>query len=234
LAALLPLAAAAATTAAPRLDAGVAKALQQYLVRQAEANDLHNARFELSLLGGETPPPSLACRAPLTIDALDMRYTSRMRFRATCGDAGASWQYEFLVRAVASAEVVVASAPIAAKRPIAATDVQLEQRPLDKLSSATSRLEAVVGQSSRRPLQPGQIVMTQFLEAAVLVRRGQAVRISIRRGLVEVDSQGEALDAGGMGDVVRVRNTSSGKTIQARVAGTATVEPMDMFMPSTP
>lgn len=231
--ALLPLTVAAAPLPAPRLDAGVARALQQYLVQQAQASDLHNARFELSLLGGNAPP-STSCRTPPAIEALDMRYTSRMRFRATCADAGATWQYEFLVRAALSAEVVVAASSIPAKRPIGASDVQLEQRPLEKLSSATSKLEAVIGQSSRRPLRTGQVVLTPFLEAAVLVRRGQAVRISMRRGLVQVDSLGEALDAGSLGDMVRVRNTSSGKTIQARVAGNAAVEPMEMAMPSTP
>jgi flagella basal body P-ring formation protein FlgA len=39
---------------------------------------------------------------------------------------------------------------------------------------------------------------------------------------------GEALDAGGQGAVVRVRNAGSGQVVRMRVAGPGTVEPIDM------
>ncbi|MDF1484204.1 flagellar basal body P-ring formation chaperone FlgA [Ramlibacter sp. H39-3-26] len=232
LAAALPLACVAAQPQPPQaLPPAIAKALQQFLAGQAQARKLDNAAFELTLLGAAAPFED--CRSPLAVDGIDMRRMSRMRMAVACTDTGHAWRQELKVRADATADVVVAAGPIAARKAIAAADLDVASRSLDSLDDATSDIDAVAGKSSRRSLRAGQVVMARFLEASVLVKRGQAVRISVRRGGVEVDGSGEALDAGALGDVVRVRNASSGKTIQARVTGEAAVEPVDSSMPSS-
>jgi flagella basal body P-ring formation protein FlgA len=48
-----------------------------------------------------------------------------------------------------------------------------------------------------------------------------------RRDGIEVSVAGEALDAGGQGASVRVKNASSGQIVRMRVSGPGTVEPVD-------
>jgi flagella basal body P-ring formation protein FlgA len=47
-----------------------------------------------------------------------------------------------------------------------------------------------------------------------------------RREGIEVTTAGEALDAGGRGAMVRVRNAGSGQIVRMRVTGPGTVEPI--------
>jgi flagella basal body P-ring formation protein FlgA len=47
-----------------------------------------------------------------------------------------------------------------------------------------------------------------------------------RRDGIEVSTSGEALDAGGRGALVRVRNSGSGQVVRMRVTGAGTVEPV--------
>lgn len=65
------------------------------------------------------------------------------------------------------------------------------------------------------------------LSNPVLVKRGDAVTMIARVEGIEVSTAGEALDAGGEGTIVRVRNASSGQVVRMRVAGPGTVEPVD-------
>jgi flagella basal body P-ring formation protein FlgA len=77
-------------------------------------------------------------------------------------------------------------------------------------------------------LRPGDILRSGQLSSPVLVKRGDAVMMVARREGIEVSMTGEALDAGGKGAVVRVRNAGSGQVVRMRVAGPGTVEPIDM------
>ena len=66
------------------------------------------------------------------------------------------------------------------------------------------------------------------LSSPVLVKRGDAVTMVARRDGIEVSMAGEAMDAGGKGAVVRIRNAGSGQVVRMRVSGAGTVEPIDV------
>lgn len=225
------LAATALPVAAEPVDSRVAQAARQFLGEQAARAGLLNPVIETSVQAGNRPP--LSCRQPLSVEPVDTRYPGRMRFTAVCPGAE-GWRQEFVVRAEVTAEVLVAATALPSGRPIAASDLAIERRDIGSTPDALSDLPAVVGQSSRRSLRPGQIVQKQMLVAPVLVRRGDTVRIIARTGPVEVTTAGEALEAGHGDDAIRVRNIATGKVIRARVTASGTVETVDlpMSMPS--
>ena len=66
------------------------------------------------------------------------------------------------------------------------------------------------------------------LAAPTLIKRGSAVSIVARKEQVEVSMAGEALDPGALGQVIRVRNATSGTVIRARVVDAGVVEPADL------
>jgi flagella basal body P-ring formation protein FlgA len=206
----------------------VQAAAKRSLAEQAERAGLVEPQFEVVVV--KPYQPLAACAQPVAVDEVDARTPSRMRFAATCPGAD-GWKRELVARATITAKVVVAAVDTPANRPLQAEDVTLDRRDVTAVHDALSDPAAVEGLSSRRSLRAGDVLRKTFLVAPTLVKRGDAVRIVARQGNIEVTVPGEALDTGAQGDTVRVRNTTTGAVIRARVIAAGAVEPADTMRP---
>lgn len=221
-----------AHAAGPDAPAQVEAAARRFLSDQATLKGLVEPQFELHLATpGATPPAP--CAQPLTVEPADTRYLSRMRFSVACPASAnaanvanaAGWRRDWIVRAEVSALVVVAAADVPANRPLAEAELAMERRKLTELADALPAPDAAVGQASTRPLRSGQPVLARFLAQPMLVRRGESVTIVARNAGIEVQVAGEAVEPGRRGEVIKVRNASTGKVIRARVVDSGVVEP---------
>lgn len=79
------------------------------------------------------------------------------------------------------------------------------------------------GRRLRRPVAAGDAIPIDALAAPVLVERGQQVTLAAAASGIAVRASGVALDGGGFGDRVRVRNTVSGRVIEGSVQADGTV-----------
>ncbi|MDQ1924905.1 flagellar basal body P-ring formation chaperone FlgA [Massilia pseudoviolaceinigra] len=174
-----------------------------------------------------TPRAAPPCAKPVNIEAVDTRTPARMRFAVLCPDAG-GWRYEYVLRASVSALVAVTAAPVAAGHMLTAQDVTLERRDVTTLSDAISSAEAATGQASRRSLRAGEVLRQAQLSAPLLVKRGEPVVMLARFEAIEISTSGEALDAGALNALVRVRNLANGRVVRMRVIGAGTVEPVEI------
>lgn len=77
--------------------------------------------------------------------------------------------------------------------------------------------QSVIGQAAKRRIRASQLIAPNLLTAALAVQRGQPVKIIARHDGIEASVNGEALADGQPGDVIRVRNLSSEKVIDAQV-----------------
>ena len=188
------------------------------------ASGLTEPQFDIAVVTARPVPP---CSQQVAVEPLDTRSPQRMRFVARCPDTP-GWRYEYAVRARVTAMVAIAAAPAAANEALTDTQVTIERRDISNIADPISNPTDAVGQMSRRMLRPGDILRSGQLSSPVLVKRGDAVMMVARREGIEVSMAGEALDAGGKGAVVRVRNAGSGQVVRMRVAGPGTVEPIDM------
>ena len=101
---------------------------------------------------------------------------------------------------------------------INAQDVEMQRVQVNSLSpNRASTMEQVLGMSPRRNLRAGQPLRLADLGQPVLAERNGLVTIVLRTATMRLTSQGRALDEGGQGDVIRVKNTKSNRTIFARV-----------------
>lgn len=181
---------------------------------------------EVTVKLGSRAPAGLQCASPVAVDLGDARHPTRMPLKVSCPDTP-GWTHGFVARVALDAEVLVSAGPIAAGKALTAADVRPERRDVTQMADAIGTSEDAVGQSSRRALREGQVLQARLLNKAVLVKRGAAVRIVARHGGVSVQNAGESLQAGSLGDIVRVRNTASGKTLSARVVDEGVVEPAE-------
>ena len=215
---------ALAQAAVPSVPVQIEQAARAELERQMAASGLTEPQIEVAVVAARPTPP---CSQPVTVEAADTRSPQRMRYVARCQDTP-GWRYDYVVRARVSAMVAIAAAPVGANEALTDAQVTIERRDISNIADPISNPADAVGQMSRRMLRPGDILRSGQLSSPVLVKRGDAVTMVARRDGIEVSMAGEAMDAGGKGAVVRVRNAGSGQVVRMRVAGPGTVEPVDM------
>lgn len=81
----------------------------------------------------------------------------------------------------------------------------------------------MIGKSPRHTVRPGYPVRTNELRDPVVIEKNSLVTIRLEQSRMILTVQGRALEEGTQGDVIRVMNTKSNKTINAIVANSSTV-----------
>lgn len=198
---------------------------QEQLAQQAASAGMLEPLFQVTVVKTTRVMP--ACPVRVQLEAVDRRSPQRMRFVASCPGAG-GWRYEMLARATITARVAVTKSAVTANTPIGPGDVELARRDVTMVADSISSLPAVVGLSSRRSLRAGEVLRQGQLASPVLVKRGAPVNIMARKEQVQVSMDGVALDPGAQGEIIRVRNATSGTVIRARVVEAGVVEPADI------
>lgn len=86
--------------------------------------------------------------------------------------------------------------------------------------------QSLVGMTARRVLIAGRPIKDSDIVAPQMVSRGEIITLALSNGVMNITTQVKALQNGAVGDVIRVVNLSSNKTMQARVdsAGRVVVE----------
>ena len=122
-------------------------------------------------------------------------------------------------------DVVVASTPVARNDFVNSNDVKLTRRELAASSRRPfTEIEEVIGKQARRTLEPNEILTTDKLQQPTLVRRNSPVVMVLETGLLRIDVPGVAQENGKAGELIKVKNPTSGKIIQGTVVDERTVK----------
>jgi flagellar basal body P-ring formation protein FlgA len=117
-----------------------------------------------------------------------------------------------LVRPVAQGEIITADA-------VSRTQVQVTQ----PLRQAVLQPEEVIGKRAQRSLADNAPLSTRDVAASPVIQKGDLIHIVVESSLIKVSTPGVALEAGKLGDTIRVKNTSSNREIRAQVIDKQTV-----------
>jgi len=121
--------------------------------------------------------------------------------------------------------VILASHSIPRRTIISAEDIETDFRDISMLGdSLTGSPEQVIGKQLYKSLRAGDIIFAHLLKNPPLVNRGDLVTIIAKNGGVQVSAPGEAKNAGGIGEIVRVKNLMSRRVLQAKVVDEGLVE----------
>lgn len=88
---------------------------------------------------------------------------------------------------------------------------------------AIMKAEDMIGLTPRRIAHAGKFITRGTLEKPQLVERGDEIVINFNKGPLALTAKGKALQSGAIGDVIRVTNVTSAKTISATVNGSKEV-----------
>ncbi len=157
------------------------------------------------------------CAAPLNIGAQNQQAVGRVTLLVACDS---EWSIYVPVDLNILRPVVVTTRPLATGAVIAADDIALAPQEIGALNGTyLTALDEAIGMGVKRPLLPGKPIFTQQLEQPLLIRRGEAVVISAAAGEFSVSTSGTALSDGRRGDMIRIKNSNSARTVSARVIG---------------
>jgi len=172
----------------------------------------------------ELDNPGLTIHLPVDAEAgltvTRLNYDPRSgRVSAVVGDGGSQ-------RISVSGKIYrMAEAPVPARRLSVGHIVR--ERDLHWITVRASALDRnvlveeqlIVGQAVRRPLTEGRPIRTGDVEPPLLVQRKGMVTITLETPRMKLTAQGRALEDGALGDVVRIENIQSRRTIEATVTG---------------
>jgi flagella basal body P-ring formation protein FlgA len=91
-----------------------------------------------------------------------------------------------------------------------------------EMAAATSSSE-LFGKVARQTLLPGRPIATNAIREQYVVSQGKSAQIVFRDGALTITASGLALQSGGTGDVISVRNIDSGRTVRGTVEADGSV-----------
>jgi flagella basal body P-ring formation protein FlgA len=118
-----------------------------------------------------------------------------------------------------TAGALLAARTLPAGTVISAEDITLSGGSEDD----TPDISKVVGLQLRTMVYQGRKIDPSLLTAPTLVSRNQIVTIAYERSALRIEAEGRALSSGGVGQVIRVMNSTSRVTVSGKIAQDGTV-----------
>lgn len=164
------------------------------------------------------------CEAPVDMTLSDPhRPVGRFTVTLTC-EQPKYWKARVKAEAAVFVNVVVAKSPLKRGQSIQFADLAMKEVDIAYIRHGYfTDPENLIGNQLRRNISPGRILTPKQIDRPLWVTRDQEVIIEARRGKMIARMKGVALESGSEGDIVRVKNSSSEKVIQATVSSPGTV-----------
>lgn len=106
------------------------------------------------------------------------------------------------------------------------TDIPVYDAPAADGSIVDSRA-ALIGKVAKRTLLPGREILAIAIENPRAVANGAHVTLVYRDGALTIVTSALALEAGGVGDTIKVRNEDSGLTVSGKIQPDGSVSVSD-------
>jgi len=114
--------------------------------------------------------------------------------------------------------VPVLNRSIRAGEEILETDLNFKKLKVKKISrNIAVDIQDIIGKSPRRSVRAGSPIVLSNLGDPVTVEKGKLVSVTLNEGGINLSITGRTLEAGSEGDIIRVENIASRKTVQAEV-----------------
>jgi len=176
----------------------------------------------ISVPGLSVKLPTNNYKEKLILDSLSDRYA---RFIYEIYANGNQFKKFWIpVRIEKKVKVVVAVKPIPRGSKIDPQDVAVREVRKSRARGGTDNLKAIVGATTRRDILPGEVIKERDITPNFAVRKNFPVKVVYKKGSLRIELLGIANQDGLIGDIIKVRNPSTGKVILCRVIGNGLVE----------
>ena len=133
-------------------------------------------------------------------------------------DAPLAWNIYIPVKTTLLQKMLVSRTTITRGEIITQDKLKLTERVITNQNQKYfSDLKDVVGRQARRSIRPDRVINSSMLQEAYLVHKKEPVLIYAQNQKIRISVKGTALKNGKYNDIIRVRNNSSKKIIDAVV-----------------
>lgn len=103
---------------------------------------------------------------------------------------------------------------------IKSTDITWTSLPDQQVSRNMIRSQdKLIGMTPRSQIKEGNPIRLNEIDRPVLIKRGSLVKVHFSSAKINLSTLGKAMEKGGLGDVIQVKNNTSNKLISAIVLG---------------
>lgn len=207
---------------AQQIDQAVVQHLQQLMNAEAKRNGWQGMRLSVSSKALTNLQQVAPCPGPVNISGSNSR-SARQQLTLECkGTRG--WPVKVSSELQVFLPVVISSSVINRGDTIQANMLKREEQDITRnLRGFYHRTEQVAGMSAKRRIRANQLLSPDLIDQPLLVRRGEKVKIVAQRDGISASMSGQAMANGGKDDVIRVKNLTSNKIIEAKVLETGLV-----------
>jgi len=183
--------------------------------------DADGARLEVEALPFDARTNVGPCAAELASELVGKKLTgTRVTVRVRCTDPANPWSVAVALRVALFRPVLVARHALVRGDVVDGDTTELAER--DVLQLGYGHLDdpaRYAGSRVLRPVAEGAAIAPTAIAAPLLVERGATVTLLARGNAIDVRASGIAVEDGSAGMRVRVRNVSSGRTVDGIVDG---------------
>ena len=207
--------------AAPAFAAPLDDAAEHAIALVHALPDADGARLEVEALPFDARTNVGPCAAELASELVGKKLTgTRVTVRVRCTDPANPWSVAVALRVALFRPVLVARHALVRGDVVDGDTTELAER--DVLQLGYGHLDDPARHAGSRVLRPvaeGAAIAPTAIAAPLLVERGATVTLLARGNAIDVRASGIAVEDGSAGMRVRVRNVSSGRTVDGIVDG---------------
>ena len=184
---------------------------------------IKNSRYEVSLDSIPSTAGQNQCNHPPDILFLTGAEAGNQRIKIEC-TSPKRWSVYARGNIRLFVSVLVSRRALARGETIQPADVTLREQDIGALRRGYLLNDSILNNKQlTRRINAGDVITPKVLRAAHLIRRGDRIVIVADNGSFTITMPGKAMEDGRLNQQIRVRNLSSGKTIQGTVSGSTEV-----------
>ena len=135
-----------------------------------------------------------------------------------------SWGVRLGYKLQRFSQVVTPTKTLSKGERITENDIQLIENEITQLNSYFTEKKALIGQTAKVTILPGQIIQTNQIIPSRFVKRGETVTIIAEIPGLKITSKGIALNDGTLGESIQVKAAGSKRIVDATVISEHTVK----------
>ena len=157
----------------------------------------------------------------ITLEHLDTKYSS---FRVQINYSDGTTE-TISGRYVPYVMIPVAARYIKFGEIIQQSDLTTKKIRLDKITkNYLTELEEVVGMQTKKYIPVGKMFKNNEISSPKVIKNGDPVNIVYDSGIINLKTVGTAMDTGAVGDMIKVKNSSSGAVLLGQIINKNTVK----------
>lgn len=197
-----------------QLESGLTQLLIKEIAQWQQQADLKSVQHTIKVRVPSGAVKLKPCLEPLKIDGGTGLVFGNVQRKVSCGKP--NWSLFVRAKVEVTAKLPVANRAMKRGEFVRAQDIEWQQIVLGASDrDVMTRSDDITGRQVRRKIRRYKAIELHHLSPPQWVNIGDKVIIEARSQGVYVKMAGEALESGGEGEAIRVKNLSSGKVITA-------------------